>query len=96
MNKNEKLRAGAKNLFSETRRPSEAIDRLIHGTDRSVPDKLWSLRERIKGLRSEAEELSSLMDYHSGSRLSQVVDVLTQAEKLTEETMSLTGQAPRD
>lgn len=91
MNKDKKLREGMNNLFSGSREPSEAIDKLINGTDRSVPDKLWSLRERIKGLRSEAEELSSLLGYHSGSRLSQVVDVLSQAERLTDETLSQTN-----
>lgn len=62
---------------------------------RSIPDRLWVLWTRIKEMRSEAGDLSSLLEYHSGSRLSQVVDVLTQAEKLTEETMTLTtGQTP--
>ena len=64
--------------------------------DISVPDRLWVVRERIRSLRDEVGELTGLTGYHSGSRLSRVVDVLSQAETLTEEAMSPSGQAHRD
>ena len=96
MRKEEKLREGLNRLLSERENPDKVegvLNRLITPEEnRSIPDRLWVIRERIKELRSEAEDLSSLLEYHSGSRLSQVVDVLTQAEKLTEETMSQTNE----
>ena len=65
--------------------------------ERVINERLWVLWNRIKDLRREAESLSGLMRYHSGSRLSQVVDVLTQAENLTDETMSLrTKETPSE
>lgn len=75
------------------------MDRLIGGDEpidnRAVPERLWVLWTRIKELRTEAEDLTCLLKYHSGSRLSQVVDVLKQAEDLTSETMSeTTGRTP--
>lgn len=61
----------------------------------SVPDKLWALRENIKNLRSQSDELSSELPYHQGSKLSQVVDLLNQAESLTGEVISgLNGETP--
>lgn len=99
MRKEKDIRESLNRLLTEQEnsdKVGEVLDR-ITGMNRSIPDRLWVLRERIKGMREEAEDLSSLLEYHSGSRLSQVVDVLTQAEKLTEETMTLTtGQAPSD
>lgn len=94
--KEKAIKEGLERLLKEqdSQKVGEVFDRMT-GQNRSVPDRLWSLRERIKGLTEEAEDLSSLLEYHSGSRLSQVIDHLKQAETLTEETMSLTtNQAP--
>lgn len=99
MRKDDKIREGLERILSEQENPDRVegvLNRLVNSNAiRSIPDRLWVVRERIKELRSETEELSSLLEYHSGSRLSQLVEVLTQAEKLTEETMTLTTrQAP--
>ena len=99
MKKDKKLREGLNGFLSEQADPAKVegvLNRMTDG-DKSVPERLWVLWTRIKELRGEAENLSSLLEYHSGSRLSQVVDVLTQAESLTEETMTLTtGKAPSE
>ena len=73
----------------EQARPEVRVEETEEQQDRSVPDRLWVVRERIRGMRSEVEDLSSLMNNHSGSCLSQVIDLLNQAEDLTDETMSL-------
>lgn len=94
--KEKAIKEGLERLLKEqdSQKVGEVFDRMT-GQNRSVPDRLWSLRERIKNLTEETEDLSSLLEYHSGSRLSQVIDHLKQAETLTEETMSLTtNQAP--
>lgn len=96
--KEKEIREGLNRLLSERENPDKVegvLNRLIgeQGTpveNKSIPDRLWVLRERIKGLRSEAEDLSSLLEYHSGSRLSRVIDLLNQAEDLTEEAGLLT------
>ena len=97
MKKDEKLRRGLNGFLSEQDVPAKVegvLNRMTDG-DKSVPERLWVLWTRIKELRTEAEDLSSLLEYHSGSRLSQVVDSLTQAESLTDETISLTrGETP--
>ena len=81
----------------EQARPEDRVEGTEERQDRSVPDRLWVVRERLRGMRSEVEDLSDRMDYHSSSCLSQVIDLLNQAESLTEETMSLTtGQAPSE
>ena len=101
--KEKEIREGLNRLLSERENPDKVkgvLNRLIgeQGTpveNKSVPDRLWVLRERIKNLTEEAENLSPLLGYHSGSRLSQVIDLLNKAQDLTEETMSLTTeQAP--
>lgn len=64
---------------------------------RSIPDRLWVLWTRIKEMRTEADDLSLVLREHSGSRLPEVVEHLTQAENLTSETMSeTTGQTPSE
>lgn len=93
--KEKALREGVERLLSERTDPSR-IDRIVKamtGTDvqnRSVPDRLLNLSSLIKNLREETEDLSGLLEYHSGSRLSQVIDLLNQAQVLTEETIRQT------
>ena len=89
--KEKEIKESLERLLNERdpQKVGDVFDRMT-GQNRSVPDRLWSLRERIKNLTEEAEDLSSLLECHSGSRLSQVIDHLKQAETLTEETMSLT------
>lgn len=97
--KETKLRESLNRLLNEHGDPAQ-VDRVIskltgQREDLSVPDRLWVLRRRLEELKGETEDLSSLLEYHSGSRLSQVIDHLTEAVSLTEETMNLTtsGQA---
>ena len=92
MKNDRQIRENLNRLLSEREdsdRIGELFDRMT-GSNRSIPDRIYVLRERIKALRTEAEDLSSLLGCHSGSRLSQVVEALNQAETLTEETMNLT------
>ena len=96
--KKQKVGEGLNRVLSEsTPANSDEVLNKLTGSEKSISDRLWVIRERIRGMRSEVEDLSSLMDYHSGSCLSQVIDLLNQAESLTDETMSLTmGQAPSE
>lgn len=93
--KEQAIREGVDRLLSQKSNPAQ-IDRLVRtltGTDieeRSIPERLGILLTRIRELREETGDLSGLLEYHSGSRLSQVVDLLNQAEVLTEETMRQT------
>ena len=96
--KEKEIKESLERLLNERdpQKVGDVFDRMT-GQNRSVPDRLWSLRERIKNLTEESEDLSSLLECHSGSRLSQVIDHLKQAETLISETMSLTtGQAPSE
>ena len=95
MKKDKEIREGLNRLLSEPTDPTRGERFLNKLTGQgSIPERLSSLREKLGGLMVEAEDLSSLLGYHSGSRLSQVIDHLKQAETLTEETMTLTtGQA---
>ena len=98
MRKDEQLRESLNEVLSDKGNPDkvrEVFDRLT-GLNRSVPDRLWVLKKRIGELRSEAEDLSGLTDYQQGSLLSRVVDVLTQAETLTDEALTLTTGASSD
>lgn len=94
MNKTNRLRESIDSLLNEHGDPAQVervIDRLTgQREDLSVPDRLWVLKRRLEEMREEAEDLSSLLGYHSGSRLSQVIDHLRGAEDLTSETISLT------
>lgn len=97
MKNDKKLREGLNDILSKQEDSSkvEGLLNRLTDIDRSIPDRLWVIRERIRGLSEEAEELTNLMEHRSGSRLSQVIDLLNQAQDLTEETMSLTiEQAP--
>ena len=103
--KEKELREGLNRLLSERENPTageRGLNRLFGepmtpDESRSVSDRLWALRERVRELREEAENLSSLLDQHFGSRLSLVDDLLTQIDDLTDETMSLmTKGAPAD
>ena len=89
--KEKAIKEGLERLLKEqdSQKVGEVFDRMV-GQNQSIPDRLWVLWTRVKGMTEEAEDLSSLLEYHSGSRLSQVIDHLKQAETLTEETMSLT------
>lgn len=91
MAKTDKLRESIDRILSEHGDPAQ-VDRVVSKLtgDLSVPDRLWVLRRRLEELKGETEDLSSLLEYHSGSRLSQVIDHLTEAVSLTEETMNLT------
>lgn len=96
MRKEEKLREGLNRLLSEPTDPTQAERVLNKLTGQgSIPERLSAIKDKIVGLRSDVEGLSSLMEYHSGPHLSRVIDVLNQAEDLTEEAISLTsGQNP--
>ena len=99
MKKEQKIREGLNDLLSKREDSSkvEGVLNRLTDIDRSVSDRLWVLWTRIKGMREEAEELTNLIGHQAGSRLSQVIDILNQAETLTGETMSLTmGQSPSD
>lgn len=104
MKKDSIIRENLNKVLSQKEDPSKVeniMNKIIGGDgpidDRSIPDRLWVLWTRIKEMRTEAEDLTCLLKYHSGSRLSQVVDVLKQAEELTSETMSeTTGQTPSE
>lgn len=96
MRKDKKLREGLERLLSEQEDPAK-VERVVNRLtgQGSIPDRLWVLWTRVKGLTEETEDLSSELEYHSGSRLSQVIDHLKQAETLISETMTLTtGQTP--
>ena len=96
--KEKAIKEGLERLLKEqdSQKVGEVFDRMV-GQNQSIPDRLWVLWTRVKGMTEEAEDLSSLLEYHSGSRLSQVIDHLKQAETLISETMSLTtGQAPSE
>lgn len=93
MKKDKEIREGLNRLLSEPTDPTrgERVLNKLTGQG-SIPERLSSLREKLGGLMVEAGDLSNLMEYHSGSRLSRVVDLLKQAEALTEETMTLTTE----
>ena len=93
------FREGLDRLLSERTDPGK-IDRIVRtltgSENRSVPERLGSLLDRLRDLREETGDLSGLLEYHSGSRLSRVIDLLNQAEVLTEETLrQTTGQEVR-
>lgn len=96
--KKQKVEEGLNDILSKQEDSSqvEGLLNRLTDIDRSIPDRLRVVCETIKGLRSEVEDLSGLLEYHSSFRLAQVIDLLNKAEDLTGEAELLTtGQGER-